>query len=125
MSARWRVEAAVADGVPATERQLSRWSVEVAAVAAENEDRREREKQQGEGKPSGSQGGLESFKGDHVSKTRMRGRGDSYRRIILYQRAHSYRALMGVWGIPYRRASEVEGEIPAYAGMTFGFAGMT
>jgi len=25
---------------------------------------------------------------------------------------------MGVWGIPYRRASEVEGEIPAYAGMT-------
>ena len=55
----------------------------------------------------------------------MRGRGDSYRRIILYQRAHSYRALMGVWGIPYRRASEVEGEIPAYAGMTFGFAGMT
>ena len=31
----------------------------------------------------------------------------------------------GFGGIPYRRASEVEGEIPAYAGMTFGFAGMT
>ena len=48
-------------------------SVEGSAIAPEHEYRRQCDQQQGEGKPSGSQRGLESLEGDHVSKTRMRG----------------------------------------------------
>ena len=41
-------------------------SVEGSAVASEDEDRRQREHQQGQWKPSGLQGGLESVEGDHA-----------------------------------------------------------
>ncbi len=48
-------------------------SIEVSSVAAEDEDRRQRKQQQGEGKPRGSQRGLEFVKRGHVSDLGVRG----------------------------------------------------
>ena len=51
---------------------IARRSVEVPSVTAKDEDRRERDQQQGEGKQRRPQRGLKSVEGDHVSETCMR-----------------------------------------------------
>ena len=68
--------------------------VELSAIAPEHEDRRQRQQQQGERKPSGLQGGLESIEQCHASEAGVMEGEISIGGIILYQlRRTRYRGI--------------------------------